>query len=95
MNGPTMNTATQPVQPLYAEHGAGRSGVQAAPGLDAGGVWLDCPVCGLDGGPYGAAEAGQLGGTHDDLIHHGHPTALVLAGSRAGSLAGSVAGGAA
>jgi hypothetical protein len=80
MNETTINTATPAVQPLYAARGVGRSGVQVAPGLDAGRVWLDCPVCGLDGGPYGAAEAGQLGGTHDDLIHHGHPTALVLAG---------------
>ena len=42
--------------------------------------WLDCPSCGLDGGPYSVDEAGQLAGTHDDLIHAGQPTALVVAG---------------
>jgi hypothetical protein len=32
----------------------------------------------LDGGPYGVDEAGQLAGTHDDLLHRGQPTALVV-----------------
>jgi len=46
-------------------------------------VWLDCPVCGLDAGPYNLAEAGQLAGTHDDLIHRGNPTALLVSGGAA------------
>ena len=54
-------------------------GLDTVDGLD-GRLWLDCPVCGLDGGPYSADEAGQLAGTHDDLIHAGQPTALVVAG---------------
>jgi hypothetical protein len=58
-----------------------RPGVQAVSMVDVSGrVWLDCPGCGLDGGPYGLDEAGQLGGTHDDLIHDGRPTVLVVAG---------------
>jgi hypothetical protein len=40
-------------------------------------VWLDCPTCRLDNGPYTPAEAGQLAGVHDDLHHRGHPTALL------------------
>jgi hypothetical protein len=46
-------------------------------------AWLDCPVCGLDGGPYSPAEAGQLGGVHDDLRHAGHPTVAVVPGGAA------------
>ena len=46
-------------------------------------VWLDCPACGLDAGPYTPGEAGQLAGTHDDLIHRGRPTALVVSGGAA------------
>jgi len=45
--------------------------------------WLDCPVCGLGGGPYSVDEAGQLAGAHDDVIHRGRPTALVVSGGAA------------
>jgi hypothetical protein len=45
-------------------------------------AWLDCPGCGLDGGPYSLDEAGRLGGAHDDLIHRGQPAALVVAVAR-------------
>ena len=54
-------------------------GLDTVDGLD-GRWWLDCPACGLDGGPYSADEAGQLAGTHDDLIHHGQPMTSVVAG---------------
>jgi hypothetical protein len=40
-------------------------------------VVLDCPVCELHAGPFPPAEAGQLAGTHDDLMHGGRPTAFV------------------
>ncbi len=57
--------------------------VQLASNLDGRPtVWLDCPACGLDGGPYSVDEAGHLAGTHDDLIHRGQPTALILGGAR-------------
>lgn len=46
------------------------------------GVWLDCPRSDLDAGPYTVDEAGQHAGTHDDLLHYGHPTALVVAVAR-------------
>jgi hypothetical protein len=53
--------------------------VQAVSNLDGtGAAWLDCPVCELDGGPYGLDEAGQLAGLHDDLRHRGHPTVTVV-----------------
>lgn len=39
-----------------------------------------CPVCVLAGGPFDyLAEAEQLAGTHDDLLHGGHPTTVVAA----------------
>ena len=39
---------------------------------------FDCPACCLVGGPFVAvAEAEQLAGTHDDLLHQGRPTAVV------------------
>lgn len=34
-----------------------------------------CPVCELTGGPFLPAEATQMAGRHDDLHHHGQPTA--------------------
>lgn len=38
-----------------------------------------CPACALAGGPFDRlAEAAQLAGTHDDLLHRGHPTASVV-----------------
>ena len=37
-------------------------------------VVLDCPACELHAGPFLPAEADQLAGAHDDLIHGGHPT---------------------
>lgn len=40
-------------------------------------VTLDCPACGLHSGPFPLAEANQLAGTHDDLMHGGRPTAVV------------------
>jgi hypothetical protein len=46
-------------------------------------VWLDCPACELGSGPHTPAEAGQLAGTHDDLIHRGRPTALLVPGGGA------------
>jgi hypothetical protein len=83
MNATTMNAEPTPVQPLDAPDRIGQHGVQAASTLDTGRRWLGCPQCGLDSGPYSTGEAGQLGGTHDDLIHRGRPTALVLAGGAA------------
>src|SRR5690348_13750414 len=40
-------------------------------------VVLDCPACKLRSGPFPLAEADQLAGTHDDLIHGGRPIAVV------------------
>jgi len=57
--------------------------VQLASNLDGRpAVWLGCPACGLDGGPYSVDEAGQLAGTHDDLLHRGQPTARIVGGVR-------------
>ena len=57
--------------------------VQLASNLDdRPAVWLDCPACGLDGGPYNLDQAGQLAGVHDDLHHRGQPTALILGGAQ-------------
>jgi hypothetical protein len=40
----------------------------------------DCPACCLAGGPFASiAEAEQLAGTHDDLLHRGRPTTVVAA----------------
>lgn len=39
---------------------------------------MDCPVCGLDGGPFPtAAEVRLLADVHDALHHGGHSTAII------------------
>lgn len=41
-------------------------------------VALECPVCLLAGDEVGeVAEAVQLAGTHDDLLHRGSPTTVL------------------
>lgn len=41
-------------------------------------VALECPVCLLAGAEFGeVAEAVQLAGTHDDLLHQGRPTTVI------------------
>jgi len=37
-----------------------------------------CSVCGLDGGPFQAAEAALHVATHDRFHHAGAPTAVAL-----------------
>jgi hypothetical protein len=42
-------------------------------------VTMTCDVCGLTGGPFGAAEAALLVVTHNLLHHRGAPVAAAVA----------------
>lgn len=46
----------------------------------ASAVGLECVPCQLAGSAASPAEAVQLAGTHDDLLHGGRPTVEIRAG---------------
>ncbi len=80
LDGPVSEDRVEDVQRRVVQLA---SNVQMASNLDGRPVvWLDCPACGLDGGPYNLDQAGQLAGVHDDLHHRGQPTALILGGAQ-------------
>jgi hypothetical protein len=71
--------ARRPVPHLSGARRAGLAGSSRGGSVMTAFV-VDCPACCLSAGPFpGVAEAEHLAGTHDDLIHRGEPTAVVLA----------------
>ena len=77
LDGPVTADRIEDVQHRVVQLASKLDGLDGRPA-----VWLDCPACGLDGGPYNLDEAGQLAGVHDDLLHGGQPTALIVGSGR-------------
>jgi hypothetical protein len=40
--------------------------------------WTSCEECGLTGGPYGDEEAAHFSALHDNLLHRGKATSVVV-----------------